>query len=235
MLDQDALVSAAYELQPLPASIMRLARIVESRDADLRQIVELVSLDQGLTGSVLRLANSAASATGRQISLVRDAVLRVGGGTLLSLAVGQRVRGQMSAALPAYDLAEGELWRHSVAAALATERAGSVCRAGIPPEAFTAALLHDVGKLVLVRFLSRDLQELLERARSEGHVAALEAEREILGVDHAELGELVVQHWGLPDAIARPIAAHHAPTEDDGPVADAVHLADVIAKRIGAG
>jgi HD-like signal output (HDOD) protein len=167
--------------------------------------------------------------------MVRDAVLRLGGGTVVSLAVGGRVRGPMSVALPAYHLAEGELWRHSVATALAAEIGRGACRAHVPAECFTSALLHDVGKLVLVRFLSPELEQALGAARGDGRLASLDAEREVLGVHHGELGELIAQRWQLPETISKPLAAHHAPSEDDGPIADIVHVADVVATRIGAG
>jgi HD-like signal output (HDOD) protein len=233
--DLDAICEAAAGIEPLPTSVGRLAALALAPDADLAEIVELVSFDQSLAMSVLRAANSASHGTSRKIALVRDAVMRIGGGAVLGLAVGRRVRAMTGGALPAYHLAEGELWRHSVAAALAAERMPSVCRVAVPPEAFTAALLHDVGKLILVRFLSPDIAAAIDRAHAEAGVSRLDAEREILGVDHGELAELVAQAWQLPEALAKPLAAHHAPTEDDGRVADVVHAADAVARRIGTG
>ena len=235
MLELNSLVEEAGHLEPMPASVTRLAEIVRREESRLEEIVELIALDQGLTMSILRAANSAASGGSRRITVVRDALLRLGAGAVLSLAIGRRVRKQMSTAMPAYDLAEGELWRHSVASALAAELATPFCRVRIPPEAYTAALLHDVGKLVLVRFLDDDLLRFLSRARDEGDLQSLQAEIEVLGVHHGELGELVVQHWDLPECISKPIAYHHSPSEDAGITADVLHLSDVVAKQIGAG
>jgi HD-like signal output (HDOD) protein len=235
MLELNSLVEEASHLEPMPASVTRLADIVRREDSRLEDIVELIALDQGLTMSLLRAANSAASGGSRRITVVKDALLRLGAGAVLSLAIGRRIRKQMSAAMPSYEVAEGELWRHSVASALAAELALPFCKVRIPPESFTAALVHDVGKLVLVRFLDPEHLRFLRRARDEGELLSLQAEAEVLGVHHGELGELVVQRWELPEAISKPLAWHHTPNEDAGVTADVVHLADVVAKHIGAG
>jgi len=110
----------------------------------------------------------------------------------------------------------------------------------VPPETFTAALLHDVGKLVLGRFLDRDIQEFLERARSDGGRSGPEAETEVLNVNHAELGGLIAAHWKLPRSICVGIQYHHEPEEcgdEEGleHVPWIVHLADLVAARLGRG
>jgi HD-like signal output (HDOD) protein len=235
MLDLNGVVIAAGELAPLPSSATRLAALTASDDVALDEIVDVIALDQALTAALLRLVNSAAIGKSRTVTSVRDATYVVGAGAILELAVGRHVRGSMQRALPAFDLEEGELWRHSVAAALTTELASRVLRVRTPPEAFTVALLHDVGKLVLMRFLDSDRLSFLRRAEEEGGLSALDAEAEMLGVHHGELAELIAQNWGLPEAISRPLRAHHAPTAEDGVVADLTHLADVVAKRVGAG
>jgi HD-like signal output (HDOD) protein len=235
MLDLDGVMAAAADLAPLPASVTRLAALTARDDAPLAEIVDVVRLDQALTVALLRLVNSAAFAGTRHVTHVRDAVLALGSGTVLELAVGREVRASMKRPLPAFGLAEGELWRHSVASALAAQTASRFVAVPVPPEAFTVALLHDVGKLVLARFLDGELLQLLRRAADEGGLMDLEAEAEVLGVHHGELGQLIAQNWGLPDAISAPLAAHHRPTESDGTTADVAHLADVVAKIIGAG
>jgi HD-like signal output (HDOD) protein len=104
----------------------------------------------------------------------------------------------------------------------------------LPPETATAALLHDVGKLVMSRYLRPPVLELLEQARRSG-LQRLEAEREVLLVHHGELAGLMAQAWRLPDAIVHAVAGHHDPGAVDSPLAYAVHLCDVVAKAIGAG
>jgi putative nucleotidyltransferase with HDIG domain len=232
VLDLHQLIAKAYDLEPIPLSGSKLASLIADPDSTLESIIEVVSLDQALTGRALRAANSAASAARSSITTVKDAVVRLGRSTMLTLGFGTKVRQQFQEALPEFGLAENVLWRHSVAAALAAESMGSMCKMQIPPESYAAALLHDIGKLVLARFLDPDLLSYLQRAQSEGRCHPLEAEMEILEVNHAELGGLIARHWGLPSSIALGIQYHHTPTEEHPLVCHVVCVANVLAKSI---
>ena len=112
--------------------------------------MEIVQFDEALTASLLRSANSSWSASRSEITTVRDAVIRLGASPVLALTLGMNGSGAISGdALPKYGLSEGELWRHSVAASLAAELLTQLAAHRPPPETATAALLHDVGKLVM--------------------------------------------------------------------------------------
>lgn len=230
MIDLDSLVRAARDLEPLPASVGRLASLVSDPDSDVKQVVDVIAFDQGLTARLLRMANSAMSASRRPISTVREAVVRMGSGAVLSLATGVHVKRRMNQAIPEYGLSEGELWRHSVAAALAAESLPACVRASVPAEAFTAALLHDVGKLVLCRFLYPEVSELLRSAHREARLTRLQAEVEILHTHHGELGGIIAGQWRLPESIVRGITYHHIPDASRDPASDAVHVSNVVAK-----
>jgi HD-like signal output (HDOD) protein len=210
----------------------KLANLVADPDSTLESITEIVSLDQALAGRTLRAANSAASAARSPITTVRDAVVRLGRSTMLTLGFGTKVRQQLQEALPEFGLAENMLWRHSVAAALAAESMGSMCKIQIPPESYAASLLHDIGKLVLARFLDPELLSYLQRAQEEGRCNPLQAEMEILEVNHAELGGLITRRWGLPNSIALGVQYHHTPAEEHPLVCHVVCVANVLAKTI---
>lgn len=232
MIDLDRLIRQANDLEPLPATAARLAAIAADPDAGIREVVELVSFDQALTARLLRFANSAAVGSREPITTVQAAINRLGTGTVVTVALGNAVKGKLHAAVPAYGLGEGELWRHSVACALAVETIAAVGRVAVPGAAFTAALLHDVGKLVLARFLEPEILEVLREAREQGHLPPLEAESQVLGVHHAELGGLIAQHWQLPEPIVWGISHHHTPTDEPSDdVAGIVQLADLLAHR----
>ena len=240
VLQHDQLILQAQDLEPLPASATRLAKLVSDPNAEMKEIVETISLDQALTVKVLRVANSAASGAASEISTVDRAVIRLGTGAVLSMAVAAGVRTRMLGAVEAYDLAEGRLWEHSVAAALAAESMIGLPKQTVPPETFTAALLHDVGKLVLGRFLDEDIQAFLRRARIEGGRSEADAENEVLNVNHAELGGLIAAHWKLPRSICVGIQYHHEPEEcgDEeglGHVPWVVSLANQVAEKLGRG
>ncbi len=214
MIDLAEVIDSAMSLEPLSETASRLANIVSAEDFDLREVADVVSYDQALTGRVLRSANSVLRGGSREIATVKEAVARLGSGVVLSYAIASAMRGRMTSALPAYGYAEGELFQHSVCAALAAETLRAGCRgAPVPPEAFTAALLHDVGKLVLGRFLDEDALRILTEAGGGAGLSRLEAETEVLGVHHAELGALVSRAWNLPDSISHGIKFHHAPAD----------------------
>jgi putative nucleotidyltransferase with HDIG domain len=238
LVDLDELVRAAGALQPLSPSVTRIARIVAAPESSLAELAQAVSLDQALTLRVLHLVNSAALRGRTAIHSARDGVMRLGMGSVLALATAGQVRADLSKPLPRYGLREGELWRHSVASALALECIQSQSRARLEPSAFTAALLHDIGKLVLGRFLSDEILALLDQVPLTTSAGRMQAEREILGVQHAEVGALIARNWSLPESIVAMIMYHHDPDEYENtlahepalvPSCHAVHIADVLA------
>jgi HD-like signal output (HDOD) protein len=235
MLDKEALTQAAFALDPLPATVARLAALVVREDWSVAEAAHLVEFDPALTGRLLRMANSAATAGLAPVATVRDAILRVGIGPVLAFATASGLKKQLRRALPEYGLSEGQLWRHAVASALAAELLAGQSRVTVPPEVFTAALLHDVGKIVLARFLDAEHLRALAAARKDGGASSLDAEIEVLGANHAELGGIIATHWTLPDRLAAGITHHHAPASGHDLVCDGVYLANIAAKRIGEG
>ncbi|HKI34167.1 MAG TPA: HDOD domain-containing protein [Gemmataceae bacterium] len=235
MLDHRSLVQSAYELEPLPQSLTRLAALVAHGAPDPEEIAECLAFDPVITAKVLRAANSTYSAPSRPVTRTRDAVLRLGPGAVFCLAVGICARPLMDRDIPGYGLTRGDLWRHSVRAALAAEAATDLCAAPIPRETFTAAMLHDLGKLVVGRFLTTDERDLLRRAVEESGAEDAEAESEILSLHHGEVGAVIAQHWRLPDGIVQGILHHHDPAKGEQAVCYATYLADVAAKTVEAG
>ena len=234
-IDQSELLVAVSELEPLPPTVARLAQVFSSGNWSADEIEEIITLDQALAARVLSRANSAASASAVEVVRVRDAVVRIGIGPVLSLVTGHAVRGTVQPALIEYGLTEGELWRHSVASALAVEVLASACSHPLPAESFAAALLHDIGKLIMVRFLDSSQLVLIAEARDREHLSAIEAEVDVLGVHHGEAGGLVARHWKLPRRIVAGITHHHEPDAGSDLVCDVVHVANVLAKRVGTG
>jgi HD-like signal output (HDOD) protein len=232
VLDLDSLAQAASNLEPLPASVARLAAVVAGCDPDLNEIIDVVRYDQALTATLLRSANSAASGSVTPVTNVRDAVIRLGTGSVLWLAVQSSARRRLQRAVPEYGLSEGALWRHSVASSIAASGLQRYAGVAIPPETATAALLHDIGKLLMCRFLGEDVLETIHHAQQDGGLTRIDAEVEILGVHHAELGGLMVQYWDFPESIQRGISYHHRPDEGGDVICYATHLADVVAKEV---
>ena len=232
MLDQAIVIKAATGIEPLPPTVSRLAAAMGREDYGLREIEQIISYDPILTGRLLRIANSAALSTGAPIASVRAAILKIGAGRVLSYALSGPLSKQMQRPLAGYGLGQGVLWRHLVASALAVELLDGTTKVRVPAEAFAAALLHDLGQIVMAQFLEPKLMRLIELAKEQG-LSSREAELEILGLHQGEVGALVAQEWRLPDRIVRAIAYAGTTVNGEDVLYDFVHLGHVLAGRIG--
>ena len=227
-------VRGISHLAPLPVTAQRLLALLRGEDEALTRIARLVESDQALVASLLRRANSARYAA-TPTHAVLEAVMRVGTVSLLDIVVQAHMRDLLVAA-PTYGLDEHDLWIHGAAAQLAARAIRAERPAlKIGPVAETAALLHDIGKLIISRYLRVDARELTTYAREHG-VTCTEAERRLLGFDHTMIGAAVAEHWHFPADVAFAIRHHHdGDVAAHSPILDTVVLANIVAKMVGAG
>jgi putative nucleotidyltransferase with HDIG domain len=215
------------ELPALPQVVLDVQAVLRDDSARMDDCAERVSRDQGLATRTLRLANSAFYGVAGRVATIHDAVQVLGLRTLGSALTTAAVAGSF-----APPRCEGfkfaAFWRHSLATAIA---AGALARVLQMDEdtAFTAGLLHDVGRLALATHFSEELAATLALAQ-RADVPALEAEMTVLGIDHAAVGALIAGHWHFPTAVCEAIAQHHAPAGAGtaATLADLVHVADAI-------
>ena len=231
----DNLIASIDELEPLPVTIQNLISAVQKDHVEFQEVADIVERDEALISNVLRAVNSTSNAGREPITNTRTAVIRLGTSFMLEMALSRFLQGQ-TLAPDIYDLDETDLWRHG----MATRQA--VCRiialrpdAGIHPLAPTAAIVHDVGKLIMVRYMKAEIAEILACCEEKG-ITFVEAEREIFGCDHAEVGAEIGRAWGFPDLLVEVIEQHHSdPVENPSPLLDAVMVANHVSKTIGVG
>jgi HD-like signal output (HDOD) protein len=239
VLAVQALVGNSPDLQPLSPSVARLTSLLCAGTWDLDEVIRIIGYDPVLSAQLLRVANSALSGSMSVIGNVHTATVRLGSARVLALAMGTCVRVPFARAGKAIGLDEGVLWRHSVASSLAAERIGSYLSEPVPPEAQTAALLHDLGHLVLGVSLPADLLTILANDVRDGWCGSRRAEHDHLGTDHASVGGSLAGHWGLHPMLVDAIAYHHTPQYLAKPhharLAYVVNAADMVAATIGAG
>ena len=234
MIDLDFIVKKTCETAPFPVSTVRLAQLIGSPEYHLSDVIDIIRYDQVLTLRLLHAANSAAAAVQNRVNTVSEAIFRMGTGQILALAVASGVRPLFNQkVLPRYG--EEKLWRHSLAVAVAAETTQGFCSVSVPPNVFTAALLHDIGKLAIGRFLDESALQAILRAREDWGMSQLEAETHVLGVHHGELGGMVARGWQLPDAIINGIVHHHNPDEGQDVVCDFVYFSNQVGKQIETG
>ena len=231
-VDQEEVIRSAFEMPALPQSAVRLSHLVARDEIDLNEVVHVIECDPALTLKLLRIANSLYSSPSPSIGTVRDAVIRLGAGAILGLGIGSCFKPTIMPVLPGYCISGEDFWRHSIAAALTTECMRPFSTQRITSLAFTSALLHDVGKVVLGRYLNPEILNLMERAGEDGHMAIFEAENEILSLNHAEVGSLIAQHWGLPDPVIQGVLYHHSPEMTPDSMARVTHFANFVAHRV---
>lgn len=229
------LVANIDRLDPLPVTLHALIGKLDDEFVSPREIARLVEYDQAIVVALLRAANSVALGGRIRIERIADAVLRLGIDQILTIVMGSHFR-KLTAPLAFYDLSEDDLWYHSAVASLAAkDLRAAYPNAGIPAAAPVAALVHDIGKLVLVRHAPADTKRVLSLV-SEKEITFVEAEREVLGFDHCAVGAAMADKWGLPENIRNVIADHHTvPVADPSSMLDAVMIANMVAKTIGAG
>lgn len=232
LIEHAAVVQCAYRLPPLPQSAVRLAQLVSADDPDLGEIAKVIEFDATLTMKLLGVANSAVGGARHQVGTVREALLRLGAGTVAGFVIGTTVRSLVGKRIPGYNLPESDFWTHSLAAAFAAESIQVRSSKWTGRLAFTAALLHDIGKLVLGQFLNAELAGWLEQAVRDGRQSGFAAENEILSLNHADTGGIIAQHWGLPDCLVKGIVYHHDPTAGADEICHATYLANLIAHQL---
>lgn len=232
----EEIVERVGTLPHLPSTIYRLIELVSDPSSSLTQIVDTIRYDQTVTADVLRLCNSAYFGLSRHVESLDDAVRLLGTVKILQLVMAAHTRAILSRPQAGYGLPSGALWLHSVGVALGAQLLARHTRLTQGGLLFTAGLLHDVGKVALNEHVAREYAEIARRVFTR-HISFCEAEREVLGFTHPEVGARLAESWSLPESIARCIRYHHDPEALPEPDAfvDTVHLADSMCLVMGVG
>ena len=230
--DLKALIGKMKKLPALPNVYTRVVDELNSPEASLAKVAELVAEDPVVTAKMLQLVNSSFFGLQQQIVSAADAVMFLGADRVKGLILVARVFSQFD---PKIIVALGldQLWNHSMkTGAYAQSIAKSEVRdARIAAAAFTAGLLHDVGKLMLAGNLPEEYLKVLGLSRSE-RIPVSVAEQQAFGATHAELGGVLMGLWGLPLELIQSVGWHHAPGlsgDRKFSVLTAVHAANAIA------
>ena len=232
----DEILASVGDVSPLPGTVARLVEVINNPRSTPKDIVEVIRYDQAVTSQMLRLCNSAYFGLQREVQSLDDAVRLLGTMKVLHLLMAVHGKALLADKHSGYGMEPGVLWKHSVAVALAASILGGRVSPDNVGSAFTAGLLHDIGKVVLNEYVGQEFARIA-RMVTEEHISFAEAENQVLGVSHEEIGEKVAQKWKLPEALVRCIRHHHRPSElqPPDPLVDTVHLADCVCMLLGIG
>ena len=221
------LIAAAPGLSARPDSVVSLMEIIEDPVVGADKLVPIVDHDPGLSAGLLKLCNSPFYNFKRRIGSPREAMVLVGNLTFARLCFTLSLEPVMHRDLPGYDFDLDDLWQHCLVVAYGSAfLIKQMGLAELRDRAFTAGLLHDVGKLVIDQGL-----EPQDDVRPHKTIS-LDQERLVTGYDHAVAGAVLLEGWNFPDQLTEAIRWHHEPAAA-GPnyrLAQAVHVADQIAK-----
>jgi putative nucleotidyltransferase with HDIG domain len=233
MIEAAQLVAGLKVLPTLPEAVARLSSLLNDDSASVSDFERVIRPDPALTANLLKAANSAYFRGLSEVRSVREAVGRMGLRRVFEIATSSSICATIPARIVGYDMDAAQFWRHCVAIAVLCERIALETKLMVPDIAFTAGLLHDMGKLVISTCLANGKTSWWKKE----DFATVESERKSFGFDHADVGEEIAMRWNLPEAVKDAARWHHEPhlamAGCDQRAADLVCLADGISYRLG--
>ena len=201
-----AMLKGPVDLPSAPFVIERLHSLISSDDTSSHQIAEVVETDQAFTARILKLVNSPFYGFARQIRSVEEAITILGLNAVHQLLLATSVLQTLGSGSHVLDAKD--FWRHSFGVGSLARRMLSREDSDVQGEALSSGILHDIGRLLLLKADPQRFSAFLE----EGAVAYdISREKEIFGMDHQELGAMLAEKWRFPDGVTAAIRYHHSP------------------------
>lgn len=230
------LLAEIRNLKPIPAVASQLLEVVDNPDSSMEDIAQVIQYDPVMTANVLRTCNSAYFGLKYPAESIRDAVHMLGTDQVIELVLLKSGAGTFSGRHSGYGLEEGEMWRYSVSSAVIAKQIAAKLGMANQNTIFTAALVKDIGKLILEKYVAKSRNKIRDLVEKES-LSFREAEKKALDIDHAELGAMIAKTWKFSPRMVKIIRHHHLADETmikDKEVA-VVYLADCICMMIGIG
>jgi putative nucleotidyltransferase with HDIG domain len=233
----ERIAEAMTFLPPSFELIPRLLLLLDDPEANAEAIADLIRIDAGLTADILHVANSAHYARGNRVETLIEAVNRVGLREIYRTVMNV-LASPVLANVHQVGFARLDLWTHSLTTALAAQVLSTRLRTIDPEVAFTAALLHDVGKVVLAQAMGSAYIALLEEGKLNS-TPTFSLERLAYQTDHGDVGAKLLKQWNFPEKIVSAIEFHHTPEKagrgSNGHLPSTVYAANVLAYRVATG
>ncbi len=235
----DALLGDTALLPPMPAMVARLNALVQDPEVDMKALAEEISMDPAITAAIIRLSNSAFYRPSRAIRSVHEAIVTLGLRVVKNIVVVAASRGILKVDLGDYKIDAPEMWDHCLAVA---EIAASIARLRkqlkVPEDvAFTAGLLHDIGKVVLVQHFQRVFLKIIAEIEAKPGTSFTALERKYTGYSHDVLGGTLLELWQFPDELVEAVRFSYHPDKAtvNPALCSMVHVANGIALAGGVG
>lgn len=219
-------------LLPVPQITFNIAQMLSDDDIGVTTVAGEIKKDQVLSAKILRMCNSSYIGLPRRIASIDQAIVFLGSKLLLQMVITAQIENIYQTSEGGYSLCRGGIFHHALATARLCRALAEAQKKINPDIAYTAGLLHDIGKVVLDQYIA-DVQPLFYRMIIEHKENSSKVEQEILGIDHCQVGLMLAENWDLPDVLKDIMLFHHSP-EVDGNNKELVNLtyvADVLTNR----
>jgi putative nucleotidyltransferase with HDIG domain len=230
------LIKDIKNLKPIPAVANQLLTVVDSPDSSMEDIAIVIQYDPVITASVLKTCNAAYFGLKHPAESIKDAVNMLGTDQVIELVLLKSGAKALAGSQKGYGLEDDDMWRYSVSSAVIAKQIAVKFSLKNKNTIFTSALIKDIGKIILERYVSDSFQKIKLLVEKK-NFSFIEAEKKIIGIDHAELGAMIAKMWNFSPKMAKIIQHHHLPDETkikDKEIA-AVYLADCICMMMGTG
>jgi putative nucleotidyltransferase with HDIG domain len=241
--DNEARVPAAEEIeqtmesiQPIPQVALKILRLIDEEEYDIKALTAEIRKDQVISAKTLKLCNSVVFAGSNKIESLDHALIYIGLQSLVKLVISASVDSYFSHAGSGYSLCKGGLFHHAIGTAIISENLAGLTGRIKPGLAYTAGLLHDIGKVVLDQYVS-SAYPLFYRKLNDERSSFSDTEKAILGIDHTEVGSSLAGNWSFPASLIDVIRYHHRPEAAavNLELVHTVYLADLLMSRFNTG
>jgi len=227
------ILAAVDNLPPMPDILHKARAIIANPNSSFKDLEKLIINDQAFAVKILKIANSSYYGRVKKVSSIQDATVTIGMNNLSELITIASASSLFKKALLGYELQAQALWRHSIGVAFGAKIIAGRKYPALANDAYSAGLIHDVGKLILDEYVY-ERKEAFQEFMYDGQETFLEAEKEILGFEHAEIAAKVCKKWNFPKSITVAIRYHHQPSRlMSNKLAHIVHVADQITESTG--
>ena len=227
---------AMENIQPIPQVALKILRLIDNEEYEVKTLAEEIRKDQVISARTIKLCNSVAFAGSSKVESLDRALVLIGIRLLVKLVISVSVNELFGHSDLGYSLCKGGLYHHAVGTAIIAEKLADYTGSAEPGLAYTAGLLHDIGKVVLDQSIV-SAYPLFYRKLFEEEENFSDAENEILGLDHAQVGNKLARKWLFPESLCDIIRHHHRPEKATRylELAHVVYLADLLMSRFHSG
>ena len=227
---ESKLLSAVDRMPAFPSSVQKILELSSNINCPPKELVEVIERDPVMTMKILKVINSAYYSLPNKINSVAQSVVYLGINTVKNLALAIAAVGALPSRNPKnFDIQQYLV--HSLSTACLARQLCTLAKGELEPgDAYIAGLLHDFGKVVLAQYMSEEYQQIMMLV-DQHEISLDEAEREVLGLDHALVGAMLTRRWQFPYELSECIADHHNPDAESNLLLDCVRVANQISRR----